>query len=586
MESITIEKLFDSKNRKFEIPSYQRAYSWDDKNIKQFIEDLENAETHYYLGHFLFEVKEDNILYVIDGQQRLTTCIIFFSCLKKELEKRVKERQVVSLDLEDITDYYLKDIRKGTQKFKTVRDDNNFFLEEIIESKKEHSQEVDTASKGRIREAKGIFSGVFSETTTEVLEKWCQLIEEATVTEFIVKDKVQATQVFAFQNDRGKDLTKLETIKAFFMLQIYLSGSSKEKIEENISYLEEELSKIYKQIVRINLDEDDVLNYYWRAVSGKGFNSEEVVKGIKGKIKGISENKAEWIMGFISGLAQAFQTVEKIERSTNSHIRDLRHLNNLSFAYPFFIKAYKFNASPKVVDRLAKLFENITFRYLLRGGRAEIESRLNGYLINLKPAKDYEKTFDDILNSTIDAIINDIKHSGWWWYWNDHSMREHLNSSYFYQNRIDNYLLWKYELYISDKEHPEPHKVSFEDLIQNESIEHIAPRTPTNGDPVANGYGPYKVEEALEEGIVSGNWLNSLGNLMLISRKHNSSIGNKPFDHKLESYGRDNLLNQQREIREFIVKGENPVWDKKAIEARKKKIVSAALDIWNLNRIN
>ena len=53
MES-TINKLFDSKNRKFEIPSYQRAYSWDEKQINQFIEDLKTAEKYYYLGHFLF----------------------------------------------------------------------------------------------------------------------------------------------------------------------------------------------------------------------------------------------------------------------------------------------------------------------------------------------------------------------------------------------------------------------------------------------------------------------------------------------------------------------------------------------------
>lgn len=35
---------------------------------------------------------------------------------------------------------------------------------------------------------------------------------------------------------------------------------------------------------------------------------------------------------------------------------------------------------------------------------------------------------------------------------------------------------------------------------------------------------------------------------MLISQSHNSSIGNKPFADKLQSYGKDNLLNQQKEI--------------------------------------
>ena len=155
MES-TISKLFDSKNRKFEIPSYQRAYSWEEKQVNQFLEDLENAESQYYLGHFLFETKdnEENTLLVIDGQQRLTTCIIFFSVLRKELEKRKANSETVTLNLEDIKDYYLRDLRKDTQKFTTVRDDNNFFIDEIIDAKDEHSQELKTTSKIRIRKIK------------------------------------------------------------------------------------------------------------------------------------------------------------------------------------------------------------------------------------------------------------------------------------------------------------------------------------------------------------------------------------------------------------------------------------------------
>jgi uncharacterized protein with ParB-like and HNH nuclease domain len=254
MES-NINKLFDSKNRRFEIPSYQRAYSWEKKQIEQFIEDLKNAGSQYYLGHFLFEIKEDNVLYVIDGQQRLTTIIIFFSVLKKEFESRKKKGENINVDLSDITDYYLKDLRKGTQKFKTVRDDNNFFVEEIINANESYFQEPDTTSKERIREAKKMFQKEFANTLVETLEKWCNLIENATISEYIVKDKVQATQVFAFQNDRGKKLSNLEILKAYFMLQIYLSSETKEKIEENIEYLEDELSKIYKQVVRINLDE-------------------------------------------------------------------------------------------------------------------------------------------------------------------------------------------------------------------------------------------------------------------------------------------------------------------------------------------
>ncbi len=170
----TIGKLFDSKNRKFEIPSYQRAYAWEEKQITQFIEDINNAEKHYYLGHYPFETKpsQENTLFVIDGQQRLTTCIIFFSALKNELERRQVLGEVININLDDIKDYYLRDIRKETQKFKTVGDDNNFFVDEVIDSVPDHSQVIDTSSKSRIRAAKQIFQKEFSNCETPKLEKW------------------------------------------------------------------------------------------------------------------------------------------------------------------------------------------------------------------------------------------------------------------------------------------------------------------------------------------------------------------------------------------------------------------------------
>ena len=171
-----------------------------------------------------------------------------------------------------------------------------------------------------------------------------------------------------------------------------------------------------------------------------------------------------------------------------------------------------------------------------------------------------------------------------------HSFDLHARSvngfhGYFYQNRVDNYVLWKYELYLCDENHPKPHKVSFDDLIRNESIEHIAPQTPTNGDPVANGYGIYKDDTNPGEGIASGGWINNIGNLMLISQSHNSSIGNKPFINKLTSYGEANLLNQQKEISDFVADKNVPVWNKATIDKRKQKIIAAATDMWNLDNI-
>ena len=91
--STTIEKML-SGNELF-VPNYQRAYSWSTdlegkkvKQVNQFLIDLEdyiNSSTtsKYYFGHFLFKQRSDESYDVIDGQQRLTTIVIFLAALFK-----------------------------------------------------------------------------------------------------------------------------------------------------------------------------------------------------------------------------------------------------------------------------------------------------------------------------------------------------------------------------------------------------------------------------------------------------------------------------------------------------------------------
>lgn len=580
MEKLTLKDLFCTKNRKFRIPSYQRSYSWGEKQINQFLDDLENTTDRYYLGHFLFEaeVNDKNCLHIIDGQQRLTTCVIFFTCLLNELKKR--EIEASSEILDDIEDYYIRDLRKGTQKLLTVDYDNNFFYDEIIEFKTSFNT-PESKSQELILKAKSIFCDKLKEINDTVkLLKWKEIVENSTITMFVVSNKIEAAQIFAFQNDRGKSLSKIEVIKSFFMLQIYLQSQDEDFANQNISYLEEQFKRIYQKIVTIKLNEDDVLNYYWRSMSvSNGFNSDEVVEHVKKTLLDPSKasNKIEWIKDFVSGLSQAFDTVYKTENSDNSYISDLRYLNNMAISYPFLIKAERLKVSERVYSRLLKLLENITFRTLLRGGRAAIEDRLNWHLLHSNSETE--------LTQRIDNIINNIRTNGWWWYWNDQQMVANLGVDYFYNNRVDNYFLWKYELYISNDNHPRPHNVTLSDLIRKESIEHIAPQTPTDGKPIENGYGVYEDKDDPSCGISSGGWLHSIGNLMLISQSHNSSIGNKVFKTKLDSYGKDNLLNQQKEIISFVTDSQNPIWDKDAINKRRGKMLDAAKNIWSLDVI-
>lgn len=571
MEATTINSLFDARNRRFSIPAYQRAYSWSEKQINQFIEDLKKTSNQYYLGHFLFEKgSDDNKFLIIDGQQRLTTCVIFFSAMINELFKRKDE---ITIDLISLRDLYLKD--HGSPKLETVWYDNNYFENAIIDSK-DILCDVNSQSQLLIHKAKVLFETEFEKTDTAELERWCNLVQKARITQFIVEDKIQAAQIFAFQNDRGKGLSKIEILKSFFMLQIYLSSDNIEQTERSISFLEREFATIYQRMVNIIAKEDDVLSYFWRSIVG--YSSEDVVQEVKDKLGEIERgSQIEWIKTYISGLSKAFNTVQYVENSTLSNIQNLRYLNNMALSYPFLIKAWALSVSDKTFDRLCSFLENITFRVLLCGGRASIESRLNSFLVNMDS--------DVSVNQAINAMINELK-TNWKWsdYWGDRQMNDWLSDGYFYGNRVDNYLLWRYELSLANADYENPH-ISFDELISNESIEHIAPQTPSDGKPIENGYGIYDDKDNPELGIVSGGWLNCVGNLMLISQSHNSSIRNKPFSDKLASYGKDNFLHQQREIRSFVSDESNPVWDKDAIERRYKKILDAATKIWNLDNI-
>ena len=99
MEASTTIKGMLANNKIF-VPTYQRAYSWDTefdksktpKQVNVFLSDLEDyncstTKSKYYFGHFLFEEKETSKFGVIDGQQRLTTIVIFLSALFSRIKQ-------------------------------------------------------------------------------------------------------------------------------------------------------------------------------------------------------------------------------------------------------------------------------------------------------------------------------------------------------------------------------------------------------------------------------------------------------------------------------------------------------------------
>lgn len=80
---------FLGKNDRFEIPIYQRSYSWKNEQCAQLFRDLEvtirNDKPSHFFGSLVSVSEKDNLL-IIDGQQRITTVSLLLLALKNTID--------------------------------------------------------------------------------------------------------------------------------------------------------------------------------------------------------------------------------------------------------------------------------------------------------------------------------------------------------------------------------------------------------------------------------------------------------------------------------------------------------------------
>jgi uncharacterized protein with ParB-like and HNH nuclease domain len=553
-----ISEFFNNSQKNYTIPVYQRAYSWDKKNLTIFLEDLFEqleGDNNYFYGNILLEtIKKGKEYEIIDGQQRITTLTIFMRSLINVLEKRKNEELLINFDFEEKIKIYLKN--NGNIKLRPVDYDRACYDSLIVDNNSKFA--ISTPSQNRIFEAKQFFENELNKLSTKKILQVLDKIEYTELTIIELDSKKDSALMFELQNNRGRDLTNMEKIKSYFMYQMYVY-SKEEETETNIENIANIFKEIYKIINDINLDEDSVLIYYNQAYI-KGYPYRKLDE-IKDEFKK-SNDKINWIKNYMSELLTTFSNIKSFEKFNSKYSDYIKELGIPAFVYPFIIKGFKYFGNDKdKLDKLFNILEIVTFRANLINSRANIQERLNKILLN----------FDGDVDILEEDIKNKLNKS---WYWGDSNTENYLYGG-LYGNKILNYLLWRYENYIQNKGY---NIKNF--IIENEQIEHISPKNPTNGEPIETGYDVDENNEYSEEFI--SDYLNCIGNLMLISGSHNASIGNKPFKDKLQTYKENPLLNQQAELKDFAIQENNQdVWKIESIDIRQKKIVDFAIDTWS-----
>src|SRR2546422_5504790 len=105
----TVKNLLETSF--YRIPRFQRPYSWDRENVDDFWADAVVAEDpDYFIGSFVLHKSKSNpdTLFVVDGQQRLTTITLLLAAVRDHLDGLAK-----------------KDLATGVQKLIERPDINN-----------------------------------------------------------------------------------------------------------------------------------------------------------------------------------------------------------------------------------------------------------------------------------------------------------------------------------------------------------------------------------------------------------------------------------------------------------------------------
>jgi uncharacterized protein with ParB-like and HNH nuclease domain len=207
----------------FEIPEFQRPYSWQSSNVKEFLADLEECiekNKKHYFGTVV-QVEDTNSSYsnaIIDGQQRVTTSLLMIAAIYHMAKKDPSLLSDPETTVERIEYQYLinKDLDNNRVKLRTVTTDNHI-LQKIFDVEGDESRLSQDLKRSNIYQVYAEFRKYFE--GKKELDKYINALgqfEIAALTLVAGDDNPQ--RVFESINSTGKPLTDGDKIRNFSLM--------------------------------------------------------------------------------------------------------------------------------------------------------------------------------------------------------------------------------------------------------------------------------------------------------------------------------------------------------------------------------
>ena len=564
------------ENRLFDIPRYQRPYSWESKHRSDMFEDIRelqgDSKTVHFMATFVGLCREvkliDDIQYefidVIDGQQRLTTLILLLKAIERKIisflndevwcQKTPKAKQEqAKQERKKLANLLVKPADKTLVLLQTNHDSSLYFADYLRNGRLPPDSE-----EGKTLADKELLRAI--RECQAFVNRWDNIFELSRIIKnqlyfifYVVANEVSVHKVFEVLNNRGFDVPWVDRFKNKLMKVVTENHTGNR--DGHIKELHQIWGTIY-ETVGLQKGVDTEALRFAAALRGGSVrslkNEEKSVNQLMDEV-GTDAAKTIVISNWVLEVTKALKRVHD-EFSPFRDVAMIKIIQVRILATAIFLRKYPAGIERTLLDQC----ENTSFRIFsicrtfgYSNSKITAKTERGNYLQLAYQITNNSKLSEDEILQRIKQLG---KHFSFDW--------ENIISYDWYTNCTDEvrYLLYRYEQYLAEKlgkffSHTEWNSIWKEkDAVK--SIEHIHPQSKR-----------HQIE-----------WnVHCLGNLLLLPPNINSQLGDKEPEQKTQEYRNTRLLGAEAVAKTIETDG----WDDTAIANRSYEIMEWVNETFN-----
>lgn len=542
------------------IPRFQRPYDWDRDNLTEFWNDVKDrSDPEYFMGSLVvfLDEKENNLISIVDGQQRITTITIMLAILRDTLSDLGEagmasgiHELIETRDLDSKSRFVLEHVPADT------------FMQIAIQQRNpEHKYPATSTQQQNLQTAHRFLSQSLSSHMKIVIGdkkidrvNYCRHLRDCLLRMHFISieldDEDGAYIIFETLNTRGKDLRVSDLLKNHFMRLLPPTTKGLDRAKNDWTDMMETLSS-----ATVSIDPDSFLAHYWLSrhsyVSKANLfiNYKEKIK--KTNAKSFLDEIKIASTTYMRCMAPMESKFSKEERSVQESINAVR-IFGVAQAAPLMLSImtlYERNIiSLKTARKSFELIENFTFQFNAMaqsrggGGVANMYARLAQNSMLCANSQEFSNHLLEI-ESKFSERLPDITEFSLGF------TRITFRSNYTRERALARYVLTKLS-----RHYGMPKEIDLNLL----TIEHILPQS--------------KGEETGDEFDVG-----AIGNLIFVSEAINAKLATKPFSEKKKLFIKENHVH----VDEYLAAATS--WDADQIAERGVHLAGVGHEsIWNI----